>query len=162
MMLRERRSFDLSGRKSVKRDEIAEISTMVNRIDWPLQRSTLRYLRSHGSFPDLHYSHDALNEEVAVPISDQLQLEWTTTFQELLPRIQREEEGMVFVLADGFLMLCDEESVEEFDLRILVREQYDVLKQRRDKRSGYVRRSRSSNGGMMADDFGDFVRIDDR
>ena len=42
------------------------------------------------------------------------------------------------MLADGFLMLCDEESVKEFDLRILVREQYTVLKQRRDKRSGYV------------------------
>lgn len=49
-------------------------------------------------------------------------------------------EAKSFVIADGFLMLCDEESVREFDVRMFVREEYDVLKRRREERQGYVRR----------------------
>lgn len=35
-------------------------------------------------------------------------------------------------------MLYDDESTKEFDVRLLVREEYVVLKRRREERSGYV------------------------
>ena len=99
---------------------------MKSRIEWPRQRSTLRHVRVTGTLPSLHASHDHLNEQIPVPIAATLQVEWRDKFQAL--QEAREGEEVVYIIADGFLILCDEESVREFDVRLFVREEYGVLK----------------------------------
>jgi uridine kinase len=42
------------------------------------------------------------------------------------------------VIAEGFLVLYDEETVREMDSRFFVREDYETLKRRRQDRHGYV------------------------
>lgn len=108
-----------------------------DRIDWPRQRDALHHLRAMGAFPASHSSHDSFNEQIAVPISSTIKQEWTQRF-ESLQKVRNGEGETVFVLADGFLMLSDEESVKEFDVRLFVRESEETVKRRRVERSGYV------------------------
>ncbi|KAL8293158.1 hypothetical protein RQP46_000852 [Phenoliferia psychrophenolica] len=102
---------------------------------WEKQRKTLHHLRSTGSLPPEHSSHDHLNEQIPVPIPAQVNDEWRAKFEAL----QREmgEDDILYVICDGFLMMYDAESVREFDVRIFVREEYAVLKRRREERHGY-------------------------
>jgi nicotinamide/nicotinate riboside kinase len=123
-------------------------------IDWPRQRAALKELRRTGRFPPEHESHDAFNEQIPVPISSELETRWREKFRslerekrarrtsvaEVVQNGDKEEEETVYILADGFLMLYDAESVKEFDVKLLVREDYETLKKRRDDRSGYVSR----------------------
>ncbi|GAA5891247.1 hypothetical protein JCM8208_002559 [Rhodotorula glutinis] len=104
---------------------------------WDKQRDTLRRIRETAKVPDEHFSHDAFNEQYLgpVPISDEVQQEWRKRFKELLER--QEGDKPTIVIAEGFLMLVDPESVREFDVRLFMREDYAVLKQRREDRHGY-------------------------
>ncbi|KAK4704895.1 hypothetical protein P7C70_g1314, partial [Phenoliferia sp. Uapishka_3] len=114
---------------------------------WDKQRAALRHLRSSGSLPPEHSSHDHLNEQVPVPIPDSVTSEWRKKIEELM-----KENETVFVICDGFLMLYDEESVREFDVRIFVREEYAVLKQRREDRHGYHTAVQSDPEGSLWQD----------
>lgn len=49
----------------------------------------------------------------------------------------------MFVIFDGFLIFVDDQSAKELDVKLFVRESYDVLKKRREDRSGYVSRARA-------------------
>ncbi|GAA6043959.1 hypothetical protein JCM8097_004889 [Rhodosporidiobolus ruineniae] len=106
----------------------------MGRIMWDRQREAIRTLRKTGTFPESHSSHDHLNIQVPVPISDEVAAEWRRKFEEL---VEAEEEKPIFVIADGFLLLVDPESVREFDVRLFVREDYATLKRRREERAGY-------------------------
>jgi len=109
-------------------------------IDWDKQRRALQHLRDHGKLPDDHLSHDHLNEQVPVPISDELVSRWQARFEELA----QEGHTLECILADGFLLYWDRSVVRDFyDVRIFVREDYDVLKDRRENRSGYYTQSGS-------------------
>ncbi|BGP18586.1 hypothetical protein JCM10213_002126 [Rhodosporidiobolus nylandii] len=103
-------------------------------IQWDKQREALRHLRETGTFPEAHYSHDHLNAQIPVPISDEVAAEWRRKFEEL---VEGEADKPTFVIADGFLLLVDPESVREFDVRLFVREDYATLKRRREERHGY-------------------------
>ncbi|GAA5859114.1 hypothetical protein JCM8547_004007 [Rhodosporidiobolus lusitaniae] len=105
-------------------------------IRWDKQREALKCLRETGTFPAAHSSHDLLNAQhlAPVPISEGVVEEWRRRFEEL---IEREEEKPIFVIADGFLLLVDPESVRQFDVRLFVREDYATLKRRREERHGY-------------------------
>lgn len=105
------------------------------RIQWDRQRETIHHLRSTGTLPSLHDSHDHLNEQIPVAIAESKCEEWKEKFR-LLEETQ--DPKTIYVIADGFLMLYDEESVREFDVRLFVRDRYDVLKGRREERNGYV------------------------
>ncbi|GAA5912195.1 hypothetical protein JCM5296_007507 [Sporobolomyces johnsonii] len=101
---------------------------------WEKQRAAIRHLRETGDFPESHASHDHMNEQVPVPIPDELANEWRERFERLL---DEEEDKPTIVLAEGFLIMYDKESVREFDVRLFVREDYATLKQRRQDRHGY-------------------------
>ncbi|KAK4052415.1 ribosylnicotinamide kinase [Microbotryomycetes sp. JL201] len=120
-------------------------------IEWQRQRSTLHYLRKHHEFPSAHYSHDHLNAQIPVPISSELLTQWRERFSKLVKPGQ--DDGTDFVIADGFLMLVDPESVKEFDVRLFLREEYDVLKKRREERAGYhtAVQSDMSEGALWKD-----------
>lgn len=78
-----------------------------------------------------------------VPVPEELVEHWKVVFRDLVaPKPANGTKGepeTVFVLADGFLMLYDQPSAAQFDIKLFVREPYEVLKQRREERSGYVR-----------------------
>ncbi|BGP34049.1 ribosylnicotinamide kinase [Rhodotorula toruloides] len=103
-------------------------------IEWDRQRETIKALRESGRLPESYVSHDHLNEQVPVPISEELQRKWRGRFEELL---RSEGEKTTIVIAEGFLMLVDPESVRNFDLRFFIREDYATLKKRRHERHGY-------------------------
>ncbi|SCV71448.1 BQ2448_3036 [Microbotryum intermedium] len=111
-------------------------------IEWERQRETLKYIREHdGEFPAAHYSHDSFNVQIPVPIEETTRRTWVDKFTRLQNKLEGEEgEGngaVKYIIADGFLMLVDEESVRQFDVRIFVREWYETLKKRREERNGY-------------------------
>ncbi|KAM0753416.1 P-loop containing nucleoside triphosphate hydrolase protein [Meredithblackwellia eburnea MCA 4105] len=117
---------------------------------WDSQRSSLRHLRATGSLPPNHSSHDHLNEQVPVPIPQSLADEWRRKFEDLAVVDERGgEEKRKYIICDGFLMLYDAESVREFDVRIFVRESYEVLKQRREDRHGYHTAVQSDPEGAL-------------
>lgn len=85
-------------------------------IDWDKQRRALQHLRDHGKLPDDHLSHDHLNEQVPVPISDELVSRWQARFEELA----QEGHTLECILADGFLLYWDRSVVRDFyDVRIV-------------------------------------------
>ncbi|KAK4057044.1 ribosylnicotinamide kinase [Microbotryomycetes sp. JL221] len=122
-------------------------------IEWDRQRSTLAYLRQHHEFPSRHYSHDHLNAQIPVAINSQLLSQWQTKFQQLVEPKDDNQLPIDFIIADGFLMLVDQESVKQFDVKLFVREDYNTLKQRRDERAGYhtAVQSDMSEGALWKD-----------
>jgi uridine kinase len=50
-------------------------------------------------------------------------------------------EGYTVVLCEGFVMYWDQAINEQFDVRFLLREEYDLLLKRRNERNGYVHTS---------------------
>lgn len=53
-------------------------------IEWERQRETIQELRTKGTLPASHASHDHLNEQVPVPINEEMQEKWRSKFEELL------------------------------------------------------------------------------
>ncbi|BGO93599.1 ribosylnicotinamide kinase [Rhodotorula toruloides] len=115
-------------------------------IEWDRQRETIRELREKGELPESYVSHDHLNEQVPVPISEEVTEKWRSRFEELL---QHDEEKPTIVIAEGFLMLVDPESVRNFDLRFFIREDYATLKKRRYERHGYHTAVQSDPEGSL-------------
>ncbi|KAI5477222.1 hypothetical protein MNV49_006595 [Pseudohyphozyma bogoriensis] len=103
-------------------------------IQFDRQRDVLKHIKASGVLPDDHASHDALNAEKLdpVPVSEDVVAKWKTKFEEL-----GKEHEVAYVILDGFLIFWDDESVKEYDVRVFVREGYDVLKKRRNERHGY-------------------------
>lgn len=116
---------------------------------WDKQRATIKHIRQTGELPQDHFSHDHMNAQKAVHVSDEVLDRWRDRFSAL---VDAKEDK--FVIADGFLILHDPESVKEFDVRFLVREDYDTLLARRNARDGYV--------GLSLWPSGDFVTLTKR
>ncbi|SGY61008.1 BQ5605_C007g04515 [Microbotryum silenes-dioicae] len=109
-------------------------------IEWDRQRETLQYIRDHdGAFPEAHYSHDSFNVQIPVPIDEATRARWIEKFTALQKEVGdgKGDNAVKYIIADGFLMLVDEQSVRQFDVRIFVREGYQTLKKRREERNGY-------------------------
>ncbi|EGG01825.1 uncharacterized protein MELLADRAFT_50002 [Melampsora larici-populina 98AG31] len=101
-------------------------------IDWPRFRSSLQYIRNHGGeFPPSHASHDHLNLQPDIPIPQDFTETWHQRFSSL------SSEKIRYVIADGFLLYWDQESVKQYDVKLFVRESYAVLKERRRIRMSY-------------------------
>ncbi|KAH9941030.1 P-loop containing nucleoside triphosphate hydrolase protein [Amylocystis lapponica] len=98
-------------------------------IDWPRMVKALAEVKRTGTIPPEHYSHDHLNEQRDLPID-------TATYERW--RDHREaDENITWVLVDGFLLYWHPEVVKLLDVRVFLRVSHEVLKQRRNERSGY-------------------------
>ncbi|GAA5849334.1 hypothetical protein JCM5353_006741 [Sporobolomyces roseus] len=115
-------------------------------IEWERQREAIRHLMKEGTIPEAHYSHDHLNEQVPVPISEKIEKEWTEKFTSLF---ESQEVKPAVVIAEGFLMLYDKETVQNMDARFFVREDYATLKRRRQDRHGYHTAVQSDPEGSL-------------
>ncbi|KZV71110.1 P-loop containing nucleoside triphosphate hydrolase protein [Peniophora sp. CONT] len=108
-------------------------------IDWPRLRAFLHIVKDSATIPADHSSHDHLNNQVPVPVTD-------NTYDRVKARIvqkqreieEREGVRVVWGLVDGFLLYWDKEVVDTLDVKIFLRVPQETLKQRREERSGYA------------------------
>lgn len=99
-------------------------------IDWQRFVDFLRQVKATGVIPNSHYSHDHLNEQEDVPISDECAQKWAAA-------LGSRKAGTIWIIVDGFLLFWHPEVVQQLDVKILLRVPHDILEQRRKKRSGY-------------------------
>ncbi|KAJ7718023.1 P-loop containing nucleoside triphosphate hydrolase protein [Mycena maculata] len=119
-------------------------------IVWPRMISFLREVKATGQIPAGHRSHDHLNEQKDVPIPVEVRDRWVTVFEGLAARRAAEgSEDIVWGLVDGFLMYWSPEVIEQLDVRIYLRVQHDVLRQRRHERHGYHTAVQSDPEGTL-------------
>ena len=67
-------------------------------IEWDRQREAIRHLRQLGEIPLEHSSHDHLNEQIPVPIEDEIEREWKDKFRTLFADIEKENRERPSVL----------------------------------------------------------------
>jgi hypothetical protein len=75
---------------------------------WPEFRSTLQYVRSQGSLPPLHNSHDHLNKQIEVDVDSAVEARWREAFEKLTADKAGEGVELVWFIVDGFVLYWDE------------------------------------------------------
>jgi nicotinamide/nicotinate riboside kinase len=127
--------------------------------------------------PGTHRSHDHLNENKQVPVSESITAHWRRE-SERISKEHREKYGvrLVWAIVDGFLMYWNkacfrfialfpvraellhltvhQKAIDQFDIRVFLRVPHDVLKQRRHERHGY-----HTAGNSYLDDSGGYLTI---
>jgi len=119
-------------------------------IAWPRLRAFLRTVKRTARLPDDHSSHDHLNQQPPVQLDESL----AASCKEEIARVQKEVEAasgvrIVWGLVDGFLLYWDPEVVDTLDARIFIRVPCDVLKERREVRSGYATGEQMNSEGTF-------------
>ncbi|KAF8633633.1 hypothetical protein AX15_001322 [Amanita polypyramis BW_CC] len=66
-------------------------------IAWPRFVDFLRQIKLTGVIPSDHHSHDHLNEQKDIPISDECRQKWISEFN-------TSREGITWIIVDGFLL----------------------------------------------------------
>lgn len=116
---------------------------------------TIEHIKSTGSFPSEHSSHDHLNSQPDCPISETVYKTWKDKFASLSSSSSLSKGGVRFMLADGFLLYYDPEVRATMDVKVLLRTPRAVLKQRREERFGYA----TAEGTVWKDPEGYFDNI---
>ncbi|KAH7923396.1 P-loop containing nucleoside triphosphate hydrolase protein [Leucogyrophana mollusca] len=106
-------------------------------IEWPRLVKFLKDVKADGKIPPDHKSHDHLNEQKDVPISDESFARLRAEFERIAEEKKSAGEEVVWGLVDGFLLYWHQEVIDQLDVRIFLRVPHDVLKQRRHERHGY-------------------------
>jgi len=106
-------------------------------IQWPRMVNFLKEIKRTGVIPPDHRSHDHLNEQKLVDLSEETKLRWSTTFQEMQQDAEQTGDKITWGLVDGFLLYWHPDVYEQMDVRIFLRIPESVLKQRRHERHGY-------------------------
>ncbi|KAF7321387.1 Fumarate reductase [Mycena kentingensis (nom. inval.)] len=101
-------------------------------IDWPRLIDFLRKVHETGEIPADHRSHDHLNEQKDIPISDTVRDQWISAFDEL-----GRDSDVIWGLVDGFLLYWHPDVIDQLDVRIFLRVPHDTLRDRRHARHGY-------------------------
>ncbi|KAF8348183.1 hypothetical protein F5887DRAFT_1060348 [Amanita rubescens] len=109
--------------------QVQDWDNAAGAIDWPRFVTFLGQTKASGVIPSDHRSHDHLNEQKDIPVSDECRQKWTSEFDAC--------EDITWIIVDGFLLYWHPEAAEHLDTRIFLRVPHDVLKQRRHERHGY-------------------------
>jgi nicotinamide/nicotinate riboside kinase len=64
----------------------------------------MKQVKSTGDIPPDHTSHDHLNEQKIIPISEEVENRWRTAFEALEMVMKEDGERIVWGLVDGFLL----------------------------------------------------------
>lgn len=83
---------------------VADWDAPKGAIDWPRLVTFLQKVKSTGEIPPDHRSHDHLNEQKDVPVSEDVQKRWIERFEMLDKDMQAKGEKVVWGLVDGFLL----------------------------------------------------------
>jgi nicotinamide/nicotinate riboside kinase len=118
-------------------------------IDWPRLVSFLHKVKDTGEIPPDHRSHDHLNEQKDVPITDEVYRRLKDTFEQLEIQMKGRGERIVWGLVDGFLLYWDNNIIDQLDVRIFLRVPHDILHKRRHERHGYHTAAQSNSEGSL-------------
>jgi len=86
---------------------VADWDAPQGAIDWPRLRTFLQSVKENGVIPPDHRSHDHLNEQKDIPITDSAQQELRTRFQEVEDEQRKKGIRTIWGLVDGFLLYWD-------------------------------------------------------
>lgn len=64
----------------------------------------LKEIKRTGVIPPDHRSHDHLNEQKEIPLSEESRRRWSDTFQEMQQDAERTGDKIIWGLVDGFLL----------------------------------------------------------
>lgn len=104
-------------------------------VDWQRLRSTLAHVKANGALPPDHGSHDESNPLPERAIRKETDQKYRQLFKEAM---QRDGGPTHVVFLDGFLLYYDEEVRDMIDVPIFLRIGKELLRERREKRGGYV------------------------
>lgn len=82
-------------------------------IQWPRMVNFLKEIKRTGVIPPDHRSHDHLNEQKLVDLSEETKLRWSTTFQEMQQDAEQTGDKITWGLVDGFLLYWHPVSEQE-------------------------------------------------
>lgn len=78
-------------------------------IEWPRMRTFMKDIKETGVIPGSHMSHDHLNEQKIVSLSNEEFDRWREMFANLTKHYEEKKgEKIVWGLVDGFLLYWDE------------------------------------------------------
>lgn len=118
-------------------------------IDWPRLRASLKQVKEGGSLPKEHYSHDHLNEQKEVPVSQETLDQWSKQFKDVSKQWSDKGFEVIWALLDGFLLYWDSEVVGYLDAKIFLRIPEEILRKRRHERHGYHTAVQSDPEGSL-------------
>ncbi|ORY33384.1 hypothetical protein BCR39DRAFT_463559 [Naematelia encephala] len=121
---------------------------------WDEFRATLKYIRIHGTLPNLHTSHDHLNKQVELELDPMVKEAWRIEFQRFNAEMNGEGVEVVWFIVDGFVLYWDQQDVvDKLDIRIFLQVPHDLLKRRREERQVYVLQNPddAAAGGVWSD-----------
>ncbi|KAF8549029.1 P-loop containing nucleoside triphosphate hydrolase protein [Imleria badia] len=116
---------------------VADWDSPQGAIDWPRFGTFLKNVKENGVIPPDHRSHDHLNEQKDIPLTDSVHQALRRRFQEVEVEQRKKGIRIMWGLIDGFLLYWDKEIIDQLDVRFFLRVPHDVLKQRRHERHGY-------------------------
>jgi nicotinamide/nicotinate riboside kinase len=73
-------------------------------IDWPRFIGFLRQVKANGEIPVDHRSYEDLNQNLDIPVSEAVASHWTQIFLNVREAKKKQNERVIWVLVDGFLM----------------------------------------------------------
>ncbi|KAF9268763.1 P-loop containing nucleoside triphosphate hydrolase protein [Marasmius fiardii PR-910] len=118
-------------------------------IEWDRMIDFLKNVKETGVIPPDHRSHDHLNEQKKVPLSESISSKWQSQFDRLVNEADYKGEKIVWGIVDGFLLYWHPDVFEQLDVRIFLRVPHDILKQRRHERHGYHTAVQSDPEGSL-------------
>ncbi|KAF9476378.1 P-loop containing nucleoside triphosphate hydrolase protein [Pholiota conissans] len=119
-------------------------------IAWNRLIDFLKLVKRTGEIPPDHHSHDHLNEQKVIALSDAVRDRWRAEFEKLKKeRTTSDDERVVWGLVDGFLLYWHPEVIAQLDVRIMLRVPHAVLKKRRHERHGYHTAVQSDPEGTL-------------
>jgi len=119
-------------------------------ISWPRLIEFLRHVKASGEIPPDHRSHDHLNEQKEVQLTDDVRQQWIDTFESLKKQYEAAgKERIVWGLLDGFLLYWHQEVVDQIDVRLFLRVPHETLERRRHERHGYHTAVQSDPEGTL-------------
>ena len=86
---------------------VADWDTPQGAINWPRLRAFLRSVKENAAIPPDHRSHDHMNEQKNIALTDSTFQRLRTRFQELEDEQRKKGIRIIWGLVDGFLLYWD-------------------------------------------------------
>ncbi|KAG6370982.1 hypothetical protein JVT61DRAFT_10697 [Boletus reticuloceps] len=93
---------------------VADWDAPQGAIDWPRLRAFLKHVKDNGVIPPDHRSHDHMNEQKVVPITEAAEQELRTRFEEFENEQRKKGIRVMWGLVDGFLLYWDKVTYCDF------------------------------------------------
>ncbi|PVF98087.1 P-loop containing nucleoside triphosphate hydrolase protein [Serendipita vermifera] len=111
----------------------------IGAVEWPRLIEHLQRTRTCGSILPEHKGHKGWDMEEESLLSQELIDQWKGQFQSLSNRhMERNGEELVLAIVEGWVLYWHPEVMNQVDIRIFLQGNYEEMKERRERRQGYV------------------------